>query len=88
MLETGQSSVQSHRVIIVGMFRAIDISDLPKSIVDAIEAMVRNYRERAGGGPPAKRPIGWARDILPELPDSFFEPLPNEVLDLFEGKSA
>jgi hypothetical protein len=35
----------------------------------------------------APRKAGWAKDILPELPESFFDPLPNDLLDLFEGKS-
>ena len=32
-----------------------------------------------------KRPIGLAKGRL-EIPDSFFEPLPDEMLDAFEGK--
>jgi hypothetical protein len=40
---------------------------------------------KAGNGV-GHRPIGWAKDILPELPDSFFDALPTEVLDQFEGR--
>lgn len=35
------------------------------------------------GGKP--RPIGLGKGLA-EIPDSFFEPLPDEVLDRFEGK--
>lgn len=71
----------------MAMSRAIDLSDLPKPLADAIEAMVRKFREaNPGDGNP--RPIGWAKDILPELPESFFDPLPPDILDQFEGKAA
>jgi hypothetical protein len=33
------------------------------------------------------RPIGLAKGKL-SIPDSFFEPLPEELLDAFEGKSS
>ena len=38
-------------------------------------------------GKPAKesRPIGLGKGLV-EIPDSFFEPLPEELLRLFEGK--
>ncbi|MFZ4576012.1 MAG: hypothetical protein ACOYN0_16610 [Phycisphaerales bacterium] len=73
------------------MSRAIDLSDLPKPLADAIEAMVRTFREGSaagGGGGVTPRPIGWAKDILPELPASFFDPLPPDILDQFEGHAA
>jgi hypothetical protein len=76
------------RCIILSMSRSIDITDLPQPMVEAIEAIVRTYREQVAGSGSGRRPIGWARDILPELPESFFEPLPPDVLDLFEGKAA
>lgn len=31
------------------------------------------------------RPIGLGKGLV-EIPDSFFDPLPDEMLDLFEGK--
>jgi|GEM_PF-2411982 len=34
------------------------------------------------------RSVGWAKGVLPELPDSFFQELPPDILDLFEGKAA
>ena len=33
----------------------------------------------------APRPIGLAKGLV-EIPDSFFDPLPEELLRLFEGK--
>jgi len=69
------------------MSRTIDISDLPQPLVDAIEAMVRTYRERSPESSNGRRSIGWARDILPELPASFFDPLPDDELSSFEGKT-
>jgi hypothetical protein len=68
------------------MSYSIDITDLPQPLIDAIETIVRTYRDQAAGN--ERRPIGWARDVLPELPESFFDPLPPEILDLFEGKAA
>ena len=57
-------------------------------MIEAIEAIVRTYREQVAEARGERRPIGWARNVLPELPESFFEPLPPDVLDLFEGKTA
>lgn len=70
------------------MSRSIDISDLPQPLIDAIEAIVRSYREREPGGESSPRKLGWARGHLPELPQSFFDQLPPDVLDLFDGKAA
>jgi len=33
-----------------------------------------------------KRPLGFLKDKVPELPDSFFDPLPEEDLQAWEGK--
>ncbi|MCE9554619.1 MAG: hypothetical protein K8T91_14775 [Planctomycetes bacterium] len=69
------------------MTRTIDVSDLPQPLVEAIETVVRTYRERSQeSGTATPRPLGWAKGILPELPDSFFEPLPDDLLRLFEGE--
>ena len=35
--------------------------------------------------PAEPRPVGLAKSIV-EIPDSFFEPLPEDLLRLFEGK--
>jgi len=37
------------------------------------------------GRPPAKRQFGMDRDIL-TIPEDFDDPLPDDLLDLFEGK--
>jgi hypothetical protein len=69
------------------MTRTIDVSDLPEPLVAAIESMVSTYRAKsmpaAERRPP--RPVGWLRGKV-EVPDSFFDPLPDDLLDLFEGR--
>ena len=35
--------------------------------------------------PPEPRPIGLGKGLV-EIPDSFFEPLPEDLLRLFEGE--
>jgi hypothetical protein len=68
------------------MSKTIDVSGLPTPLVEALESLVNTYREKANdvGRPVEPRPIGWLKGQW-ELPDSFFDPLPNELLDLFEG---
>jgi hypothetical protein len=68
------------------MPQIIDVSDLPEPLVQAIETMIRSYRQRPPLDTSSPRPLGWAKNQLPELPDSFFDPLPDELLDLFDGK--
>ena len=36
--------------------------------------------------PTEPRPVGLGKELV-EVPDSFFEPLPEELLRLFEGKN-
>jgi hypothetical protein len=67
--------------------RAIDLSDLPAPFVEAIESLVNAYREKnspVATPAAAGRPIGWLKGRW-EIPESFFEPLPDDVLDLFEA---
>ncbi len=61
---------------------------MPLPVIEAIEAIIRAYRERAPQQAAPRRSVGWAKDIFPELPASFFGPLPTDVLDQFEGKAA
>ena len=70
------------------MTRTIDVSDLPAPLVAAIEAMVNTYRSkaRANTARPAP-PTGWLKGRW-ELPDTFFEPLPEDLLELFNGNGA
>ena len=73
-----------------GMAKAIDVGDLPEPLIDAIESLVKTYRLKAGsvvGPSQAVRPIGWLKGKW-ELPDTFFEPLPDDLLDLFNGGGA
>lgn len=65
--------------MIFRMFRSIDISDLPQPLIEAIETIVRSYRDRSPETQNERRPIGWAKDSLPELPASFFDALPAEI---------
>jgi hypothetical protein len=68
-----------------GMLKMIDVTDLPDPLVMAIESLVSTYREKvlAGGGT-EERPLGWLKGQW-TVPDSFFEPLPNDLLDAFNG---
>jgi hypothetical protein len=68
------------------MIRAIDVSDLPEPLVEAIESLVTTYREqiRAAANGPRPRPLGWLKGKW-ELPESFFEPLPDDLLHSFDG---
>jgi len=76
------------RVILMHMHKEIDVSDLPAPLVEAIESIVRTYREKSAVAttPLEPRPVGWLRGKW-EVPESFFDPLPDDLLDLFEGKS-
>lgn len=67
------------------MIKSIDVSGLPEPLVEAIESLVSTYRQRARATDAHRvRPIGWFRGNW-ELPDSFFEPLPDDVLEGFAG---
>ncbi len=69
------------------MHKEIDVSNLPTPLVEAIESIVRTYRETAAAAISSKpRSVGWLRGKM-IVPDSFFDPLPDDLLDLFEGKS-
>jgi hypothetical protein len=70
------------------MHKEIDVTDLPTPLIDAIESIVRTYREKSTGvaAPLQPRPVGWLRGIW-EVPPSFFDALPDDLLDLFEGKA-
>jgi hypothetical protein len=70
------------------MHKEIDVSDLPTPLIEAIESIVRTYRDKSttSTAPLQPRPVGWLRGKW-EVPASFFDPLPDDLLDLFEGKS-
>jgi hypothetical protein len=70
------------------MSKAIDVGDLPEPLVEAIESLISTYRMRAHSDDAAREgtpPIGWLKGKW-ELPDSFFDPLPDDVIDLFNGE--
>jgi hypothetical protein len=66
------------------MTRSIDVSDLPLPLVAAIESLVDTYRERSKPASKKARPLGWLKGQW-DVPESFFEPLPEELVNLFEG---
>jgi len=67
------------------MSKTIDVSDLPEPLVMAIESLVNTYRDRSRTNRSAEqRPLGWLKGQM-IVPNSFFEPLPDDVLDLFDG---
>jgi hypothetical protein len=55
----------------------------------SVEELIGNYLEEYVSQNPklalSARPIGLAKGKF-SIPDSFFEPLPEELLDAFEGK--
>ncbi|BAP57041.1 hypothetical protein THII_2744 [Thioploca ingrica] len=55
----------------------------------SVEELICDYLEDyvSQNTKPSFRPIGLAKGKL-SIPDSFFEPLPEELLDAFEGKSS
>ncbi len=63
------------------MHKEIDVTDLPGPLIEAIESIVRTYREQAAAAVPSgkKRTVGWLRGKL-VVPDSFFDPLPDDLL--------
>ena len=70
------------------MHKEIDVTDLPTPLIEAIESIVRTYREKTTTGTSfhQPRPVGWLRGKW-EVPASFFDPLPHDLQDLFEGES-
>jgi len=70
------------------MIRAIDVSDLPEPLVEAIESLVDTYRRKISSAADTQqpRPIGWLKGQW-ELPETFFDPLPDDVVDAFEGRA-
>ncbi|MDP2902130.1 MAG: DUF2281 domain-containing protein [Methylovulum sp.] len=65
-----------------------EIKQLPEAklaeIYDFIHYLRLNLHQKKQGGGIKRRPIGLAKGMF-EIPANFFEPLPNEILDTFEG---
>jgi hypothetical protein len=69
------------------MLKIIDVTGLPDPLVLAIESLVNTYREQANVVREGEaRPLGWLKGQL-EIPDSFFDPLPDDVLNAFNGEA-
>ena len=69
------------------MSKTIEVGDLPEPLIEAIESLVNTYRRRVrseDSGPRGTPPIGWLEGQF-EVPDSFFEPLPDDILNDFNG---
>lgn len=64
----------------------IDISKLPEPIAQAILEMLKTYN--VSPQDQGERKAGWAKGKIPELPKEFFDPLPDDILDMFEGKNS
>ena len=70
---------------IKSMPQTIEVIDLPEPLVMAIKSMVSTYREKTWqDGAAEERPLDWLKERW-TVPDSFFEPLPKDVLVGFNG---
>jgi hypothetical protein len=69
------------------MSKTIEVGDLPEPLIAAIESLVETYRQRVRcelSVPRGTPPIGWLQGQF-EVPDSFFEPLPDDMHNDFNG---
>lgn len=67
-----------------------EIKQIPSDKLAEVYDLVHYFRlglahEQQAQHPPAQRPIGLAKSVF-QVPASFFEPLPDELLDAFEGR--
>jgi hypothetical protein len=67
-----------------------EIEQIPEDKLSELYDLIHYFRlgllhERQAGETPASRPIGLAKGSF-QIPSSFFDPLPDEMLDAFEGK--
>ncbi|MGZ4957367.1 MAG: hypothetical protein ACXV8Q_19890 [Methylobacter sp.] len=65
-----------------------EIKQIPSEKLAEVYELIHYFRlglKHEADALPKQRPIGLAKDIF-QTPDSFFEPLPDEVLDAFEGE--
>jgi len=65
-----------------------EIKQIPYDKLIEVYDLIHYFRVGLVGGTdalPKQRPIGLAKEVL-QIPASFFEPLPDEMLDAFEGK--
>ncbi len=65
-----------------------EIKQIPSDKLVEVYDLIHYFRlglKHESGVLPKQRPIGLAKKVF-QMPVSFFEPLPDEVLDAFEGK--
>lgn len=65
-----------------------EIKQIPSEKLAEVYDLIHYFRlglKHEANALPKQRPIGLAKEIF-RMPDSFFEPLPDEVLDAFEEK--
>jgi hypothetical protein len=65
-----------------------EIKQIPSEKLAEVYDLIHYFRlglKYEANALPKQRPIGLAKEIF-QTPDSFFEPLPNEILDAFEDK--
>lgn len=67
-----------------------EIKQIPSDKLEELYDLVHYFRlglahEKQAQSPITRRPIGLAKGTF-QVPPSFFEPLPDEILDAFEGE--
>jgi hypothetical protein len=67
-----------------------EIKQIPSDKLEELYDLMHYFRlglthERQAQAPVTRRPIGLAKGTF-QVPPSFFEPLPDEILDAFEGE--
>ncbi len=67
-----------------------EIKQIPSDKLAEVYDLLHDFRIGLAHGqqtqePPSQRPIGLAKGRF-DMPASFFEPLPDDLLDTFEGK--
>jgi len=69
----------------IGSDKLSGIFDLPPALRDKkVEVIILPAEENVSEKPkPQKRQLGFLKDKVPPLPDSFFDPLPEEELQLW-----
>jgi hypothetical protein len=65
-----------------------ELKQIPNDKLAEVYDLIHYFRiglASEGNTLPEQRPIGLAKGKL-QIPESFFEPLPDDLLDAFEGK--
>ena len=66
----------------IGSDKLVGIFDIPPTLRNKkVEVIILSVEDNLSAKPEQKkRPLGFLKDKVPPLPDSFFEPLPEEDL--------